>query len=162
MSVLLLSLAGITALTLGKPDNALVPKAVLTSQQYVAEDGAIALRTSLDESVTDLTNTATLFNEGKPVSADTVLDKVGDVYQKWRGTAVIEIKSGKLLAARGENVPLTAIDLTELSRKDGLSPRMVRLDNGQTRLITSSATSRTRARNCASPTSSRPTTPSRR
>ncbi|MEU7059742.1 HAMP domain-containing protein [Streptomyces sp. NPDC046197] len=135
LSVLLLSLAGVTALTLGKPDNALVPKAVLTSQQYVAEDGAIALRASLDESVTDLTGTATLFNEGRPVSADTVLDKAGDVYQKWRGTAVIEIKSGKLLAARGENVPLTAIDLTKLSQKDGLAPRMVRLDNGQTRLI---------------------------
>ncbi|MFD0447554.1 hypothetical protein ACFQ10_42765 [Streptomyces indonesiensis] len=135
LSVLLLSLAGITALTLGKPDNALVPKAVLTSQQYVAEDGAIALRASLDESVTDLTGTATLFNEGKPVSADTVLDKVGEVYQKWRGTAVIEIKSGKMLAARGENVPLTAIDLSKLSRGDGLAPRMVRLENGQTRLI---------------------------
>lgn len=135
LSVLLLSLAGITALTLGKPDNALVPKAVLTSQQYVAEDGAIALRASLDESVTDLIGTATLFNEGKPVSADTVLDKVGEVYQKWRGTAVIEIKSGKMLAARGENVPLTAIDLSKLSRGDGLAPRMVRLENGQTRLI---------------------------
>jgi HAMP domain-containing protein len=135
LSVLLLTLAGITALTLGKPDNALVPKAVLTSQQYVAEDGAIALRASLDESVTDLTGTATLFNEGDPVSADTVLDKVGNVYQKWRGTAVIQIKSGKLLAARGENVPLTAIDLTKLSQKDGLGPRMVRLQNGQTRLI---------------------------
>ncbi|MFE9002245.1 HAMP domain-containing protein [Streptomyces sp. NPDC007875] len=135
LSVLLLSLAGITALTLGKPDNALVPKAVLTSQQYVAEDGAIALRASLDESVTDLTGTATLFNEGRPVSADTVLDKVGNVYQKWRGTAVIEIKSGKMLAARGENVPLTALDLTKLSGSDGLDPRMVRLENGQTRLI---------------------------
>jgi HAMP domain-containing protein len=135
LSVLLLSLAGITALTLGKPDQALVPKAVLTSQQYVAEDGAIALRASLDESITDLTGTATLFNEGRPVSADTVLDKVGNVYQKWRGTAVIEIKSGKLLAARGENVPLTAIDLSKLAQDDGLSPRMVRLQNGQTRLI---------------------------
>ncbi|MET7685392.1 HAMP domain-containing protein [Streptomyces sp. NPDC005423] len=135
LSALLLTLAAITALTLGAADNALVPKAVLTSQQYVAEDGAIALRASLDESVTDLTGTATLFDEGDPVSADTVLDKVGNVYQKWRGTAVIQIKSGKLLAARGENVPLTAIDLTRLSRKDGLGPRMVRLENGQTRLI---------------------------
>lgn len=136
LSVLLLTLAGITALTLGKPDNVLVPKAVLTSQQYVAEDGAVALRASLDESISDLTNTATLFNEGQPVSADTVLDKVGDVYQKWRGTAVIEIKSGDLLAARGESVPISAIDRGKLSAKNGLAPRMVRMDNGQTRLVT--------------------------
>ncbi|KAK1186081.1 HAMP domain-containing protein [Streptomyces sp. NBS 14/10] len=135
LSALLLSLAGITALTFGKTENVLVPKAVLTSQQHFAEDGAVALRASLDESVTDLDRTAILFSEGKPVSADAVLDKTGSVYQKWSGTAVIEIKSGKLLAARGETVPLTVIDRTKLSGKDGLKPRLVRLQNGQTRLI---------------------------
>ncbi|MEU5028177.1 HAMP domain-containing protein [Streptomyces milbemycinicus] len=135
LSALLLSLAGITALTFGKTENVLVPKAVLTSQQHFAEDGAVALRASLDESVTDLNRTAILFSEGKPVSADAVLDKTGSVYQKWSGTAVIEIKSGKLLAARGETVPLTVIDRTKLSEKDGLKPRLVRLQNGQTRLI---------------------------
>ncbi|MEU1787248.1 cache and HAMP domain-containing protein [Streptomyces sparsogenes] len=135
LSVLLLSLAGITALTLGKAENVLIPKAVLTSQQHFAEDGAVALRASLDESVTDLTRTALLFSEGKPVSADAVLDKTSSVYQKWSGTAVIEIKSGKLLAARGETVPLTVIDRTKLSGEDGLAPRLVRLRNGQTRLL---------------------------
>ncbi|MFK4182437.1 HAMP domain-containing protein [Streptomyces sparsogenes] len=135
LSVLLLSLAGITALTLGKAENVLIPKAVLTSQQHFAEDGAVALRASLDESVTDLIRTALLFSEGKPVSADAVLDKTSSVYQKWSGTAVIEIKSGKLLAARGETVPLTVIDRTKLSGEDGLAPRLVRLRNGQTRLL---------------------------
>ncbi|MGY0059581.1 HAMP domain-containing protein [Streptomyces sp. LZ34] len=135
LSALLLSLAAITALTFGKTENVLVPKAVLTSQQHFAEDGAVALRASLDESVTDLNRTALLFSEGKPVSADAVLDKTGSVYQKWSGTAVIEIKSGKLLAARGETVPLTVIDRTKLSGKDGLAPRLVRLKNGQTRLL---------------------------
>ncbi|MDX3226637.1 HAMP domain-containing protein [Streptomyces sp. ME19-01-6] len=135
LSALLLSLAGITALTFGKTENVLVPKAVLTSQQHFAEDGAVALRASLDESVTDLNRTSILFSEGKPVSADAVLDKTGSVYQKWSGTAVIEIRSGKLLAARGETVPLTVIDRTKLSGKDGLAPRLVRLKNGQTRLI---------------------------
>ncbi|MFD7164303.1 HAMP domain-containing protein [Streptomyces violascens] len=136
LSTLLLALAGITALALGKPENALVPEAVRKSQQYVAEDGAIALRASLDESITDLTRTAALFNQGRPAPADDVLDKVGDVYQKWRGTAVMEIKSGKLLGARGENVPLTAIDRSRLADEGGLAPRMVRLENGQTRLVT--------------------------
>ncbi|MFF4185241.1 HAMP domain-containing protein [Streptomyces sp. NPDC001691] len=136
LATLLLSLAGITALVLGKPENALVPEAVRKSQQYVAEDGAIALRASLDESITDLTRTATLFNQQQPAPADDVLDKVGDVYQKWRGTAVMEIASGKLLGARGENVPLTAIDRSRLADEGGLAPRLVRLENGQTRLVT--------------------------
>ncbi|WP_425841290.1 HAMP domain-containing protein [Streptomyces fractus] len=135
LSVLLLALAGVTALTLGRPDNAGLPKAVMTSQQHFAEDGAIALRASVDEGVTDLTRTAGLFNAGDPVSADAVLDKIGNVYQKWTGSAVVEIKSGKLLAARGENVPLTAIDRTKLATEDGLAPRMVRLRNGESRLL---------------------------
>ncbi|MGY0019384.1 HAMP domain-containing protein [Streptomyces sp. YJ-C3] len=136
LSVLLLALAGITALTIGRSGDGPVPKAVLQSQQHFAEDGAVALRASLDESITDLNRTANLFSAGQPVSADTVLDKVGNVYQKWRGSAVIEIKSGKMLAARGENVPVTAIDRTKLSAEGGLRPRLIRLDNGETRLLT--------------------------
>ncbi|UGY95093.1 HAMP domain-containing protein [Streptomyces gobiensis] len=135
LSVLLLSLAGITALSLGSVNHDRLPKAVLTSQQHFAEDGANALRASLDESVTDLNRTAALFNSGDPVSPDAVLDKVGRVYQKWRGTAVIGIESGKLLAARGENLPLTAIDRRKLSEEGGLGPRMIRLENGETRLL---------------------------
>ncbi|MEV1023758.1 HAMP domain-containing protein [Streptomyces sp. NPDC050264] len=135
LSVLLLALAGITALTLGRVDDVGVPKAVMTSQQHFAEDGAIAMRASVDEGVTDLTRTAALFSAGDQVPADAVLDKIGNVYQKWNGSAVVEIKSGKLLAARGENVPLSAIDRTKLAGKDGLAPRMVRLQNGETRLL---------------------------
>ncbi|MBT2398608.1 HAMP domain-containing protein [Streptomyces sp. ISL-100] len=135
LSALLLTLAGITALGLGKADQDLVPKAVLTSQKHFAEDGAVALRASIDESVTDLNRTAGLFNASDPVSPDAALDKIGSVYQKWTGTAVLEIKSGKLLAARGENVPVTAVDTTKLREENGLSPRMVRLQNGETRLL---------------------------
>ncbi|MFJ2498244.1 HAMP domain-containing protein [Streptomyces sp. NPDC087539] len=135
LSALLLSLAGITALGLGKASQDSVPKAVLTSQQHFAEDGAVTMRASIDESVTDLTRTAGLFNAGDPATPDAVLDKIGSVYQKWTGTAVVEIKSGRMLAARGENVPVTAIDTGKLAEKDGLSPRIVRLQNGESRLL---------------------------
>ncbi|MGW1892814.1 HAMP domain-containing protein [Streptomyces sp. NPDC002004] len=136
LSALLLALAGITALTLGRVGQDSVPEAVLNSQQHFAEDGAIALRASIDESVTDLTRSAGLFNASDPVSPDAVLDKLGNVYQKWMGTGVVEIKSGKLLAARGESLPLTAIDRSKLGDENGLAPRMVRLQNGETRLLT--------------------------
>ncbi|MCJ1678168.1 HAMP domain-containing protein [Streptomyces sp. APSN-46.1] len=136
LSVLLLALAGFTALSLGSVREDRLPAAVLTSQQHFAEDGAIALRASLDESVTDLNRSAALFSTGKPVAPDAVLDRIGSVYQKWRGTAVVEISSGRLLAARGENLPLTAIDRAKLSGEGGLAPRMVKLANGETRLLT--------------------------
>ncbi|OEJ35207.1 HAMP domain-containing protein [Streptomyces subrutilus] len=136
LSAMLLALAAITAFQLGRVGDEAVPPAVLTSQQYFAEDGAIALRASLDESITDIGRTASLFSSGEPVSPDSVLDKLGSVYQKWRGTAVIEIASGRLQAQRGENLPLTALDLTALDGESGLAPRMVRLENGETRLLT--------------------------
>ncbi|MEU3316998.1 HAMP domain-containing protein [Streptomyces sp. NPDC006662] len=136
LSAVLLALAALTAFQLGHIGKGAVPPAVLTSQQQFAEDGAIALRTSLDESVTDIGRTASLFSAGAPVSPDSVLDKLGSVYQKWRGTAVIEIKSGRLEAQRGENLPLTALDLTTLNGENGLAPRMVRLEDGQVRLLT--------------------------
>ncbi len=136
LAVLLLALAGFTAVTLGNVREGRLPAAVLTSQQHFAEDGAIALRASLDESVTDLDRAAALFSAGKPVTPDAALDKIGSVYQKWRGTAVVEIGSGRLLAARGENLPLTAIDRTRLADEGGLAPRMVKLSNGETRLLT--------------------------
>ncbi|NUK05947.1 cache domain-containing protein [Streptomyces lunaelactis] len=136
LSVLLLCIAALTAFQLGRAGEDPVPEAVSTSQQHFAEDGAIALRASLDASITDLSRTAAMFNAGDPVSADTVLDKLSSIYQKWRGTAVIEIKSGRLEAQRGENLPLTAVDRTKLGDEDGLSPRMVRLEHGGTRLLT--------------------------
>nr|WP_308407802.1 cache domain-containing protein [Streptomyces somaliensis] len=135
LSALLLSLTALTALSLGRVGHDAIPEAVLTSQQHFAEDGAVAMRASLDESVTDLNRAAALLNSGTPVSADSVLDRIGSVYQKWHGTAVIEIRSGRLLAARGENVPLTAVDRGKLSEPGGLDPRMVRLANGETRLL---------------------------
>ncbi|WP_344326878.1 cache and HAMP domain-containing protein [Streptomyces macrosporus] len=135
LASLLLLVAGVTAFSLGRVGKDPVPEAVLTSQQHFAEDGAIALRASLDESVTDLDRAAALFNAGEPVSPDAVLDKIGSVYQKWRGTAIIEIESGRLLAARGENLPLTVIDRGRLAEEGGLAPRMIRLENGETRLL---------------------------
>lgn len=54
LSALLLALAAVTALSLGRVGHDRIPEAVLTSQQQFAEDGAIAMRASVDESVTDL------------------------------------------------------------------------------------------------------------
>ncbi|MFD0382358.1 hypothetical protein ACFQ2B_07700 [Streptomyces stramineus] len=137
---LLLAVAGVTALVLGGNDRAGVDTAVLTSQQRVAEDGALSLRASLDESVTDLQRAAALFSGPRPVAADTVLDKLGKVYGKWRGTAVID-PAGGLLAARGENIPLaTVLDKSGQNGQEGQGgaapvPRLVRLPSGETRML---------------------------
>ncbi|MGW8063648.1 HAMP domain-containing protein [Streptomyces ziwulingensis] len=136
LCLLILALAGLTAKVLGPGDDALVPKAVLTSQQYFAEDGAIALRASVDERVTDLQRTAAALNAGPRVEPERVLSDLGKTYQKWTGTTVLDLESGDVLAARGERIPLAWLDKDVLTGEHALAPRMVRLETGDVRLMT--------------------------
>ncbi|PHQ48344.1 hypothetical protein BLA24_31520 [Streptomyces cinnamoneus] len=137
--VLLLVVAATTALVLGDRERAAADTAVLTSQQHVAEDGALSLRASLDESITDIERAATQFGTGGGGAPDEILDKLGKVYNKWRGTAVVDPAGGTLLAARGETIPLAPVlgngDGKGKDAKDLLGPRLVRLASGETRML---------------------------
>ncbi|TXS50749.1 HAMP domain-containing protein [Streptomyces sp. uw30] len=136
LCLLILALAGLTAKVLGPAGDPVVPKAVLGSQQHFAEDGAIALRASIDERVTDLDRTAAALNAGKPADPERVLSDLSNTYQKWTGTTVLDLESGKVLAARGETIPLAWLDKDVLTGENALTPRMVRLKTGDVRLMT--------------------------
>ncbi len=136
LCVLILALAGLTAKVLGPGKEAVAPKAVLSSQQYFAEDGAIALRASIDERVTDLERTTAALSAGRPVKAERILSDLGRTYQKWTGTTVLDLESGEVLAARGETIPLAWLDEDVLTGEHALTPRMVRLEAGDVRLMT--------------------------
>lgn len=136
LCVLVLALAGLTAKVLGPAGEQVVPKAVLTAQQHFAEDGAIALRASIDERVTDLNRTAEALNQGSPVEPESILSDLGKTYQKWTGTTILDLESGKVLAARGETIPLAWLDKSVLTGDKALKPRMVRLETGDVRLMT--------------------------
>ncbi|MEU1847905.1 HAMP domain-containing protein [Streptomyces sp. NPDC019990] len=136
LCVLVLALAGLTAKVLGPAGEQVVPEAVRSSQQHFAEDGAIALRASIDERVTDLNRTAAALNAGSPVEPEAVLSGLGKTYQKWTGTTILELESGKVLAARGETIPLGWLDKEVLTGDKALKPRMVRLKTGDVRLMT--------------------------
>ncbi|QWB28245.1 MULTISPECIES: HAMP domain-containing protein [Streptomyces] len=136
LCVLVLALAGLTAQVLGPAGEQAVPQAVLSSQQHFAQDGAIALRASIDERVTDLNRTAAALNAGSPVKPERVLSDLGKTYQKWTGTTVLELESGKVLAARGETIPLGWLDKDALTGDTAFKPRMVRLETGDVRLMT--------------------------
>lgn len=136
LCVLVLALAGLTAQVLGPANEQAVPQAVLSSQRHFAEDGAIALRASIDERVTDLNRTAAALNAGPPVRPERVLSDLGKTYQKWTGTTVLDLESGKVLAARGETIPLGWLDKDVLTGDTALKPRMVRLETGDVRLMT--------------------------
>lgn len=136
LCVLVLALAGLTARVLGPGKETVAPKAVLSSQQYFAEDGAIALRASIDERVTDLQRTATALSAGSPVEPERILSDLGRTYQKWTGTTVLDLESAEVLATRGETIPLAWLDKDVLTGDKALTPRMVRLETGDVRLMT--------------------------
>lgn len=136
LCLLIVALAGLTAKVLGPAGEPAVPKAVLGSQQHFAEDGAIALRASIDERVTDLNRTAAVLNDGRPADPERVLSDLSRTYQKWTGTTVLDLESGKVLAARGETIPLGWLDKEVLTGRHALTPRMVRLETGDVRLMT--------------------------
>ncbi|MCX4985720.1 HAMP domain-containing protein [Streptomyces sp. NBC_00572] len=136
LCVLVLALAGLTARVLGPGKETVAPKAVLSSQQYFAEDGAIALRASIDERVTDLQRTATALSAGRPVEPERILSDLGRTYQKWTGTTVVDLESAEVLATRGETIPLAWLDKDVLTGDKALTPRMVRLATGDVRLMT--------------------------
>ncbi|MFI1827906.1 HAMP domain-containing protein [Streptomyces sp. NPDC020412] len=135
LCVLILALAALTANVLGPSKDAVAPKAVLSSQKHFAEDGAIAMRASVDERVADLDRTARALSAGEPVKPERILSDLGRTYQKWTGTTVLDVESGEVLAARGETIPLAWLDKDVLTGKRALTPRMVRLDTGDVRLM---------------------------
>ncbi|WP_185930923.1 MULTISPECIES: HAMP domain-containing protein [unclassified Streptomyces] len=136
LCLLIVALAGLTAKVLGPSGEAVVPEAVLTSQKHFAEDGAIALRASIDERVTDLQRTAAALSKGERAEPEDVLSDLGRTYQKWTGTTVLDLETGDVLAARGERIPLAWIDKDVLTGEYALAPRMVRLETGDVRLMT--------------------------
>ncbi|MBD0670992.1 hypothetical protein BU198_09800 [Streptomyces sp. CBMA156] len=112
--VLLLAVAAITALAVGGLRVDDTPQAVRESHQYAAEDTAASLRAGLHESATDLRRAATRY-ESAPAEPAAVLAALGQAYHKWRGTVVVRPDTGRLLAARGETVPLAGLDLTKVT-----------------------------------------------
>lgn len=131
--VLLLAVAAITALAVGGLRVDDTPQAVRESHQFAAEDTAASLRAGLHESATDLRRAAARY-ESAPAEPAAVLSSLGQAYHKWRGTVVVRPDTGRLLAARGETVPLAGLDLTKVT-DTAPAPVLVPSTTG-TRLLT--------------------------
>ncbi|MFE2727894.1 HAMP domain-containing protein [Kitasatospora sp. NPDC059327] len=131
--VLLLAVATITALAVGGLRVDDTPRAVRESHQYAAEDTAASLRAGLHESATDLRRAAAHY-DGAPAEPAAVLTALGQAYRKWRGTVIVRPDTGRLLAARGETVPLAGLDLGKVT--DTAPAPLLMPSTAGTRLLT--------------------------
>jgi HAMP domain len=107
-----LVLAGLTAVTVGRGHDGAVAEAVLLSQKQVAADLAYEVRISLSRELTDLGNAGRAVSENASAGSATptaILGLVGAAHPEWRGLALLDSHSGKLLATRGEPVPVAAL-----------------------------------------------------
>ncbi|WP_217209888.1 HAMP domain-containing protein [Streptomyces sp. AC550_RSS872] len=124
---LLVVVSGLALFTVGNSHDRAVSRAIIDSQGDIAADSARSLGASLEQNSADLSDAVSLLGQGGQKSPKAVLDSLAGAYDKWRGLAVVDAGSGKLLAARGEKVPL---DDTE-----GLKPRLVVGAAGAPRLV---------------------------
>jgi methyl-accepting chemotaxis protein len=124
---LLVAVSGLTLFTVGNSDDRAVSRGIIDSQGDIAVDSARSLGISLERNSADLHDAVSLLGRGGQKSPKAVLGSLSSAYDKWRGLAVVDARSGKLLAAGGEKMPL---DDTE-----GLKSRLVVGAAGTPRLV---------------------------
>jgi HAMP domain len=114
-----LCLACLTAVTFGRGHDSSVGQAVLRSQKQVAADLAYQVRTSLSQELTDLANTGQAVSgqaSARNATPTAILGLVGAAHPEWRGLALLDQRSGRLLATRGEPVPVAALGKEPIAR----------------------------------------------
>jgi hypothetical protein len=107
-----LCVAGLTAVTFGRGDDGPVGEAVLRSQKQVAADLAYEVRTSLSQELTDLGHTGGSVFGHKSIDDATptaILRLIGVAHPQWHGLALLDPGSRRLLATRGEPVPVAVL-----------------------------------------------------
>ncbi|MGW4892293.1 HAMP domain-containing protein [Kitasatospora sp. NPDC004240] len=112
--VLLVAVAAVTALAVGGLRVDDTPRTVREAHRYAAEDTADTLRARVREGVADLRRAAARHDHA-PAEPAAVLTELTTAYRKWRGVAIVHPGTGRLLATRGETVPLTGLDLTQVT-----------------------------------------------
>ncbi|HSA52667.1 MAG TPA: cache domain-containing protein, partial [Yinghuangia sp.] len=126
-----LVLAAISALWLGRDPVDKVARTELDVQRAATADVARSVRGAVRESATDLARSARLVSENGSADPVAVLELLS-TYQKWRGLAVLSPGDGKILAARGETIPLSALSGRAT---DDLTPQILMLATGDTRVL---------------------------
>ncbi|MBP2323516.1 methyl-accepting chemotaxis protein [Kibdelosporangium banguiense] len=109
-----LLLAVFCACYLQQPATPAVPAAVVEPQERFTASMARTLAASVAKEVTNLRVAVTSPAAGLARDPDDLLVQLGEVYPRWRGMALVEGAGERMIAARGEPVPLDELDRTSL------------------------------------------------
>ncbi|MFG2290141.1 cache and HAMP domain-containing protein [Streptomyces sp. NPDC048595] len=133
----LLVVAAFTALGLGTVHEQDVPQAVRDAERRIAEDAADSVGTSINAraaAVRRAAASATPAGSGAPAA---ILRSFVPTEHPGQGAALLDPRTGRSLAAGGETVPLTGVDVTSLARPGtaNIAPRLASSGSAEPRLL---------------------------
>ncbi|MGG7575888.1 HAMP domain-containing protein [Streptomyces sirii] len=133
----LLVVAAFTALALGTVHEQDVPQAVRDAERQIAEDAADSVGTSVNAraaAVRRAVASATPAGSGAPAA---ILRSFVPTEHPGQGAALLDPRTGRSLAASGETVPLTGVDVTSLARPGtaNIAPRLASSGSAEPRLL---------------------------
>ncbi|WP_234536478.1 HAMP domain-containing protein [Streptomyces shenzhenensis] len=124
--VLLLVVAVVTVAGLDGIHATRVPQAVLNGEQQIAADTALSMRTSIDVEASSVHRTANTYPATSASTPATTLKALTSARKAVVGSALLDARTGKLLAAGGKPVPLARVDIARTASGHGvIPPRLV-------------------------------------
>ncbi|MFJ3639627.1 HAMP domain-containing protein [Streptomyces sp. NPDC090108] len=133
--LLLLLVAVLTVTGLGGVHAERVPTAVLTSEQHIASDTALSVRTTIDAEAGAVRRTADAYPATSTSTPASVLKALTATSKADLGGTLVDARSGKLLASGGGPVPLAEVEAARTTTPHGpLAPRLVTA-NGTRQLL---------------------------
>ncbi|MGW2644150.1 HAMP domain-containing protein [Streptomyces sp. NPDC001393] len=124
--VLLLVVAALTVIGLAGIHTDPVPQAVLNGEQHTAADTALSVRTAIDVEASTVRRTAGAYPATSTSTPATALKALTSARKAVLGSALLDPRTGRLLAAGGKPVPLAGVDVARTAAGHGtIRPRLV-------------------------------------
>ncbi|MFD8724934.1 HAMP domain-containing protein [Streptomyces sp. NPDC059629] len=124
--VLLLVVAVVTVIGLDGIQAARVPQAVLNGEQQIAADTALSMRTAIDVEAGSVHRAANTYPATSTSTPTTTLKALTSARKAVVGSALLDARTGKLLAAGGKSVPLAGVNIAGTASGHGvIPPRLV-------------------------------------
>ncbi|GHG49813.1 hypothetical protein GCM10010513_08060 [Streptomyces glebosus] len=133
----LLAVSALTALGLGTVHEQDVPQALSDAERQIAQDAADSVGTSINASARAVRRSAASATPAGSSKPAAVLRSLLPTGHPAAGGVLLDPRTGKPLAASGEKVPLTGVDVKDLARPDtgNIAPRVVGSGSGAPRLL---------------------------
>ncbi|MEU2223143.1 HAMP domain-containing protein [Streptomyces sp. NPDC018347] len=128
-------IAAVTAVAVGGIRAERVPQAVVDGERQIAADTALSVGTSIGAEAGTVRRTVEAYTATGEATPATVLKALASARKQVLGSALLDSRTGRPLAADGEPVPLTGVDVTALASGHGAIPPRLVTSGGERRLL---------------------------